>query len=52
MLFLDSLEPAVYGIDAVLDELKFTYELIGLAIDAPLVINNITGQRECEKGIC
>lgn len=42
--------PAVYGIDRVLDTLVQA-EVHGLAIDAPLIIPNLTGSRDCEKAI-
>jgi len=46
-----SIEPAVYGIDAVLSKLLAVNNLAGVAIDAPLIIKNDRGQRICEKEI-
>ncbi|MEZ9668510.1 DUF429 domain-containing protein [Vibrio breoganii] len=50
-LTLDELEPVVYGMSAVLDIINSQQELNGIAIDAPLIIENQTGQRECEKSL-
>lgn len=50
-LTVSSLEPAVYGIEAVLKSLRNTEGLQGISIDAPLIIKNPQGQRECEKGV-
>lgn len=50
-LVVSALEPAIYGIDEVLSSLRNTEGLQGIAIDAPLIINNDQGQRPCEKGI-
>ena len=46
-----SVHPAVFGIDQVLQILQETTDLSGVAIDAPLIINNIAGQRCCEREI-
>jgi len=50
-LAVTAINAAVYGIDAVLENLKDSKDLVGLAIDAPLIINNESGQRPCEKAI-
>jgi predicted RNase H-like nuclease len=50
-VIVSSIEPAVYGISDVLHRLKNIYELDGIAIDAPLIINNQEGQRPCENQI-
>jgi predicted RNase H-like nuclease len=50
-LILEDVEPAVYGMSAVLELITNQKEICGVAIDAPLVINNQTGQRECEKAL-
>ena len=50
-LTVTTIEPAVYGIDEVLTKLTDVSGLHGVAIDAPLIINNPTGQRSCETGI-
>ncbi|KTB48978.1 hypothetical protein DEALK_18250 [Dehalogenimonas alkenigignens] len=41
--------PAVIGFDRLSSLLLFENKLHGVAIDAPLVINNYSGQRECER---
>jgi len=43
--------PAVFGIDAVLQVFHEIDDLSGVAVDAPLIINNSSGQRICEKEI-
>lgn len=50
-LILESLEPAVYGLSRIVDQLTEQVDLQGIAIDAPLIINNETGQRGCEKAL-
>jgi len=51
VLTVDKIEPAVYGIDSVLGLLKEIDGLMGISIDAPLIINNTSGQRKCETEI-
>lgn len=51
VLTVDKIEPAVYGIDSVCDILNNIDGLIGVAIDASLIINNESGQRLCETEI-
>ncbi len=51
VLAVRGLEPAVLGINEVADKLTGITGLQGIAIDAPLVINNAEGQRACETGI-
>jgi predicted RNase H-like nuclease len=41
--------PAIYGVTGVLEVLLRTSDLYGVAIDAPLIIENQSGQRHCEK---
>lgn len=43
------IDPAVYGIDSVFDRLNGIEGLQGVSIDAPLIINNASGQRVCAK---
>lgn len=50
-LTVTKVDPAIYGIDAVLNKLLGVPDLQGIAIDAPLIINNANGQRLCETGI-
>lgn len=50
-LTVSTLEPAIFGIEEVLNSLRRTKGLHGIAIDAPLIINNRQGQRICEKEI-
>lgn len=50
-LTVNQIDSAVYGIDAVLDQINGISDLAGIAIDAPLIINNAPGQRPCEKEI-
>jgi len=50
-LTVTGIDAAVYGIDDVLDNLTAIKDLQGVAIDAPLIINNASGQRICETGI-
>ena len=44
-----TVEPAVLGIEEVRERLLSDTELEGVAIDAPLIIENSAGQRECER---
>ena len=48
-LCIDSVAPAVIGLDNVQEHLFSIEKLQGIAIDAPLIINNQSGQRACEK---
>ncbi len=41
----------IYGVDAVVGQLARLPALSGIAIDAPLIIPNATGQRACERAI-
>ncbi|SEA22281.1 DUF429 domain-containing protein [Alkalimonas amylolytica] len=50
VLPVDVLLSEVLGNDAIC-QLVQDYQPIGIAIDAPLIINNPTGMRECERGI-
>ncbi len=51
VLTVDSISPSVCGVDQVFGKLADTPHLKGVAIDAPLIIVNETGQRECEREI-
>jgi predicted RNase H-like nuclease len=46
-----SVYPAVLGIDEVFQILSEAADLSGIAVDAPLIINNSDGQRLCEREI-
>lgn len=48
-LWLESIEQAITGFDAILNHLKCIEDLKGVAIDASLIIPNKTGQRQCER---
>jgi predicted RNase H-like nuclease len=50
-LEVTTVNPAVFGIDSVLYNLTAVGSLRGIAIDAPLIIKNVSGQRACETGI-
>lgn len=50
-LTVDEINPAIYGIKNVFSYLRGIDKLMGISIDAPLIINNQAGQRACEKGI-
>ena len=50
-LFLSAVEPAVVGVSQVLDLLSAREGLRGVAIDAPLIINNQDGKRLCERDV-
>ena len=48
-LFLEQVYPAVRGIGELTLIIEGERDLVGIAIDAPLIIHNQYGQRECEK---
>lgn len=50
VLTLSAVDLTVKGIDAVFNKLN-SVDLQGVSIDAPLIINNETGQRTCETEI-
>ena len=50
-LRVTELYPAMYGIAKVLEVLLGASNLCGIAIDAPLIIKNQSGQRLCEKNL-
>lgn len=51
VLSVSVIDPVVYGIDSVFDRLNGIKGLLGVSIDAPLIINNTSGQRVCENEI-
>ena len=48
-LTIDGVAENLYGAKSVIDSLAAINDLHGIAIDAPLIINNPTGQRPCER---
>lgn len=50
-LVLESLEPQMVGLNSIIDFLSTQNEINGIAIDAPLIINNEVGQRPCEASL-
>jgi len=51
VLSVNVIDPVIYGINSVFDRLNGIEGLMGVSIDAPLIINNTSGQRVCEKDI-
>ena len=51
VLSVSMVQPAVYGIKAVLAVVNAIDGLTGIAIDASLIIHNKHGMRQCEKAI-
>ena len=51
VLTVSKIESAVWGIDSIFERLKDVKGLLGVSIDAPLIIKNESGQRICEKDI-
>lgn len=50
-LFLEAIEPAIIGLSAITNYVLKVSKLKGIAIDAPLIINNLSGQRQCESAL-
>ena len=50
-LSIDRIEPALRGIEKLKDLIREEAGLVGVAVDAPLIINNESGQRECETSL-
>lgn len=50
-LSVEKIEPSVIGLNKIVEIIANQTALSGLAIDAPLIINNESGQRECEKAL-
>lgn len=48
VLTLESIAGDLFGVDAIATYLSELPDLSGIAIDAPLIIRNTTGQRACE----
>ncbi len=46
---ISSVQESLAGLDAIIDAIDKEDNVHGLAIDAPLVIKNPSGQRDCEK---
>ncbi len=46
-----SIAPAVYGAENILSSLQSEKRLVGISIDAPLIIRNSHGQRTCEREV-
>ena len=51
ILTVNKIATAVYGVESVLGIINQIDRLVGIAIDASLIINNNHGMRECEKQI-
>ena len=49
VVIVTEIYPAIYGVSEVLEVLLGTSNLYGIAIDAPLIMKNQSGQRHCEK---
>ena len=49
VVIVTEIYPAIYGVSKVLEVLLGTSSLYGIAIDAPLIMKNQSGQRHCEK---
>lgn len=47
-IILDGIKPAIIGLNSIFDFITGLDSLRGIAIDAPLIIRNIKGQRICE----
>jgi len=50
-LKIDSVHEQLFSADSVLETLASIPDLRGIAVDAPLIIKNQTGQRDCERAI-
>lgn len=50
-LSLEALEPAIFCLSGVFEFISNQKDLSGIAIDAPLIIENQISQRECEKAL-
>jgi predicted RNase H-like nuclease len=50
-LAVDILESKIYGINSIIDFIARDSEIEGITIDAPLIIENTTGQRQCDNEI-
>lgn len=48
-LFLEQVYPAVKGLGELTSIIESESDLVGIAIDAPLIIQNKIGQRDCER---
>jgi predicted RNase H-like nuclease len=50
-LRVNRIEPAIPSLDRLEAMVREEVGLVGVAIDAPLIINNESGQRECERSL-
>ena len=50
-LSIDAICAPVHGLAGVTEALKTAGPLTGVAIDAPLIIRNASGQRDCERAV-
>lgn len=50
-LIINGIVENLFGVDAIVDALSSLEDLHGIALDASLIINNVTGQRPCEREI-
>ncbi|MGL6259108.1 DUF429 domain-containing protein [Vibrio sp. WXL103] len=48
-LTLESIDSALFGVGSIVNRIRTCEEVRGVAIDAPLIINNATGQRDGER---
>lgn len=48
-LTLESIDSALYGAESIVNRIRTCDRVKGIAIDAPLIINNATGQRDGER---
>jgi predicted RNase H-like nuclease len=48
-LNIESIYPKVFGLEAINAVILETNNVKGIAIDAPLIIDNVSGQRDCER---
>jgi len=49
--YISKIIDSVLGLDNIINIIDGEKDVTGIAVDAPLIINNMTGQRECEKAL-
>jgi len=49
--YISKIIDSVLGLDNIINIIDGEKDAVGIAVDAPLIINNMTGQRECEKAL-
>ena len=49
VLVVQDVDPAMLGNAKLVETVRAHMSLAGVAIDAPLIITNVSGQRPCEK---